>query len=145
MRDIVSNMQMVLGAPQTLSGVTPNPSALFDTRGFDALTIYTVTGTITDAGDANGFTMRLQHSDSTTASSFVDVPAAEFIGPVESVLLDTDDNVIKGGIGYLGSRRYVRAIYVGTTGTNAVVQALGVLGKPHRAPVAEVGATVAAT
>lgn len=145
MRDLISNMQLVIGAPQTLSGATPNPSALFDTRNFDALTVYGLSGTITDAGDATGFTMKLQHSDSTAAGSFVDVPAAEKIGPDDQTTLDTDDNIILGGIGYAGNKRYVRAVFTGSTGTNAVVQALGVLGKPNRAPVAPVGATVAAT
>lgn len=145
MRDLISNMSLALAPPQTLSGVTPNNSALFDTRGYDALSVYILTGTVTDAGDATGFTMRLQHSDSTAAASFVDVPADQLVGLNESVTADTDDNVISRGIGYLGIRRYVRAVFTGSTGTSAVVQALGVLGKPSRAPVPETVPTVAAT
>lgn len=145
MRDMISNMTMVRGAPQTLSGATPNNSALIDRRGYDALTVYLETGTVTDAGDANGFTMKLQHSNSTVAGSFVDVPADGVLNANVQVTADADDNIIKGGIGYVGGLRYVRAVITGTTGTDAVVNVLGVLGKPHRAPVAQTAATTAAT
>lgn len=150
MRDIISNMQIIRGANQTLSGTTPNASALIDRRGYDALTVYLETGTVTDAGDAAGFTMKLQHSDTTVAGDFVDVPAAGLkanSGGATTIQVtdDADDNILKNGIGYVGGKRYVRALITGTTGTNAVVNVLGLLGKPHRAPVATVGATTAAT
>lgn len=145
MRDMLSNVTMVRGAVQTLSGTTPNNSALFDRRGYDALTVYLETGTVTDAGDANGFTMKLQHSNSTAAGTFVDVPASGILGANVTVTTDAANGIIAGGIGYVGGLRYVRAVFTGTTGTNATVQALGVMGKPHRAPVATVGATTAAT
>ena len=150
MRDNISNSQVILGALQTLSGTTPNASALFDRRGFDALTVYMLTGTVTDAGDASGFTMKLQHSDTTAAADFADVDTADLVpnssdGTTVSATVDTQDNVMVGGVGYVGNKRYVRAVVTGSTGTNAIVQALGVLGKPHRAPVTTVGATTAAT
>lgn len=150
MRDMISNIQNVRGAVQTLSGATPNNSALIDRRGFDALTVYVETGTVTDAGDANGFTMKLQHSNSTAAGTFVDVPAAGLVaGPggatTVQVVTDGANGITAGGVGYVGDLRYVRAVFTGTTGTNATVQVVGILGKPHRAPAATVGATVAAT
>jgi hypothetical protein len=145
MRDLLKNTTLVRGANQTLSGVTPNNSALIDTKGYSGLTVYLATGAVTDAGTADGFTMKLQHSDSTLGTSFVDVPADELNGSTVSVLLDTDDNIIAGGIGYVGNKRYVRAVVTGTTDTDAVVNVIGHLGKPHQAPAAEVGATVAAT
>lgn len=150
MRDNVSNSQLILGAVQTLSGTTPNASALFDTRGFDALTLYLVNGTVTDAGAAAGYTMTIQHSDTTAAADFTDVATAELVansagGTTVSEITDTDDNTLAGGVGYVGNKRYVRAVITGTSGTSATVQVLGVLGKPHRAPVTTVGATTAAT
>jgi hypothetical protein len=145
MRDLLSNNQLVFQPIQTLSGTTPNNSALFDTRGFDGLTVYLTTNTVTDAGDATGFTMKLQHSDTTAAASFVDVPADEFIGTNPQATLDTADNVLVGAVGYLGIKRYVRAVVTGSALTDAVVQVLGHLGKPSIAPVAAVGASVAAT
>jgi len=150
MRDLISNMQVIRGAVQTLSGVTPNNSALIDRQGFDGLTVYLETGTVTDAGAAAGFTMKLQHSDTTVAGDFADVPADGLVpnsagGTTVSVTVDATNGVVAGGVGYVGGKRYVRAVVTGTTGTNATVQALAVLGKPHQAPVTTVGATTAAT
>lgn len=150
MRDLISNMQVVRGAVQTLAGATPNNSALIDRLGFDALTVYLETGIVTDAGAAAGFTMKLQHSDTTAAADFADVPAAGLVpnsagGTTVSVTVDATNGVIAGGVGYVGGKRYVRAVFTGTTGTDATVQVMAALGKPHRAPVATVGTTTAAT
>ncbi len=150
MRDMISNMQLVRGALQTLSGTTPSASALIDRRDFSSLTVYLETNTVTDAGDATGFTMKLQHSDTVVGTSFVDVPDLELMpnssgGRTVTVTADTNDDVLVNGVGYLGSKRYVRAVCTGSTGTIAIVQILAVLAKPHRAPTATVGATVAST
>jgi hypothetical protein len=146
MRDILSNMTITQGAPQTLSGTTPNASAAIDVRGYDALTAYLQTGTVTDAGAAAGFSAKIQHSDTLVGADFVDVPADEQKGAISDVTLDTADNItVPGGVSYLGNKRYVRTVITGTSGTNAVVQALFVLGKPHRAPTTPVGATSATT
>ena len=150
MRDMISNTQIIRGALQTLSGTTPNNSALIDRRGFDALTVYLVNGTITDAGTASGYTMKLQHSDTTAAADFVDVPTAQLVANSDgdttvTVTSDTADDTIGGGVGYVGGKRYVRTVTTGTTGTNAIVSTLACLGRPHRAPTTTVGATTAAT
>lgn len=145
MRDLISNNNMTRGALQTLSGTTPNASALIDMQGFAGLTAYLLTGTVTDAGDTAGFTMKLQHSDSVVGTSFVDVPADELIGSTVSVTLDTQDDLVVGGIGYAGKNRYVRAVFTGTTGTNAIVSVLFHRGKPRVAPTTQVGSTTAST
>ena len=99
---------------------------------------------MTDAGTVDGFTLVLQHSDTLVGTSFIAVPAGEFSGSA-SVLLDADDNIIAGSIGYNGNKRYVRGVFTGTTGTNAIAYVKGNMGKPHRAPVTRVGATIATT
>jgi hypothetical protein len=146
MRDFVSNIQEVRAPNQTLSGVTPNNSQAIDRRGFDALRISLQTGVVTVAGVA-GFTMKLQHSDTLVGSSFVDVTADEMVNGVQTVTVTDDaaDTVIAGVLGYLGGRRYVRAVFTGTTNTNAVVHIQATLGKPHRAPVAPIGVSLATT
>lgn len=146
MFDIVSDLNLTRGANQTLSGVTPNASALIDMQGYNALTVYLMTSTVTDAGDADGFTMKLQHSDTTAAADFVDCTAAEVNGANVTVTSNDDDSIAKGGIGYRGNKRYVRAVITGTTGTNAIVYVLFLRGHPGvSAPVAAIGATTAAT
>jgi hypothetical protein len=147
MRDMISNKQMVLLGTVTLSGTTPGATNWVDTRGFDACSIVLATDTVTDAGDAAGFTVTVQHSDTTVAGDAVNILAADSVNGAVSLTVTDDaaDNVIVGGIGYNGVRRYVRARGVGTTGTNATFKAYAVLNKPHRAPVAFIGTSVAAT
>jgi hypothetical protein len=94
--------------------------------------------------------MKLQHSDTTLGTDFADVSAAGLVAGLSgsttvTVTLDTADNVIAGGVGYVGGKRYVRGVITGTTGTDAIVNVLAVLGKPTQAPVAIVGATTAST
>ena len=150
MRDMISNQTILRGAPQTLSGVTANNSALIDRRGYSSVTVYLATDAVTDAGTSAGFTMKLQHSDTTVGTDFVDVPAAGLVAGLSgsttvTVTLDTADNVIAGGVGYVAGKLYVRGVITGTTGTDAIVNVLAVLGKPSRAPATIVGATTAAT
>jgi hypothetical protein len=145
MRDILFNLNLSVAAPLTVTGAAAFPDGAIDTRNFGALSVYLGTSTVTVAGTA-GFTMKLQHSDTLVGSSFVDVPVAEVIGgPTVTVTSDAADNIIAGGIGYVGARRFVRAVITGTTNTNAVVRILFLRGKPHRAPTEIVGATVATT
>ena len=150
MRDMISNQTILRGAPQTLSGVTANNSALIDRRGYSSVTVYLATDAVTDAGTSAGFTMKLQHSDTTVGTDFVDVPADGLVAGLSgsttvTVTLDTADNVIAGGVGYVAGKRYVRGVVTGTTGTDAIVNVLAVLGKPSQAPATIVGATTAAT
>lgn len=147
MRDMLSNKQVVLLGTVTLSGVTPSATSWVDTREFDACTLFLVTQTVTDAGTSEGFTFTAQHSDLTTAASAAAIVAADSVdGAIAlTVTLDADDDKVIGGIGYKGSKRYVRLNGVGTTATAAVVKVFAVLNKPHRAETTFVGTSVAAT
>lgn len=150
MRDLISNTRMIRGAKQTLSGTTANASALIDRRGFSSTTIYLETGTVTDAGTAAGFNMKIQHSDSTAAASFVDCTDAELLPNSAglrslTVTADTDDDILVGGVGYVGGKRYVRTLTTGTTATAADIFTVAVMGHPTNAPTASIGATTAAT
>jgi len=147
MRDFYNNKQVVLLGTVTLSGTTPGATSWVDTREYDACTIVLVTQTVTDAGDSAGFTFTAQHSDLTTSASAAAIVAADSVNGVIalSVTADADDDKVIGGIGYKGSKRYLRLNGVGTTGTNAVVKVLAILNKPHRAATTFVGTAVAAT
>lgn len=147
MRDMLSNKQIVLIGTVTLSGVTPGATSWVDTRGFDACTLVLATDTVTDAGTASGFTFTAQHADDTAAASAAAIVAADSVnGTIDlTVTADADDNKVVGGIGYKGSKRYVRMNGVGTTGTDATVKVYAILNKPHRAATTFVGTAVAAT
>lgn len=147
MRDMLRNKQVVHLGNLSLSGATPAASAWVDVRGFDACTLMLVNNTITDAGTADGFTATIQHSDTTAAADAAAIVAADSVdGSIDiDVTSDTADDSVAGGIGYRGSKRYVRMNVVGTTGTNADVSVVAVLNKPHRAATTFVGTKVAAT
>ena len=147
MRDMKSNVQQVLLGTMTLSGTTPGASSWVDMRGYESAIISLVTQTVTDAGDAGGFTFTAQHSDLTTAASAAAIVAADATDGVISltVTADADDDKLIGAIGYKGSKRYVRLNGVGTTGTNAVVKILATIGKPAQAETTFLGTAAAAT
>ena len=147
MRDMLRNKQVVHLGNLSLSGTAPAASAWVDTRGFDACTLVLVCNTVTDAGTADGFTATVQHSDTTAAADAAAIVAADSVsGAIDiDVTSDDADDTNAGGIGYRGSKRYVRMNVVGTTGTNADVSVLAVLNKPHRAATTFIGTKVAAT
>jgi hypothetical protein len=147
MRDMLRNKQVVHLGNLSLSGTTPAASSWVDVQGFDAATIVLVNNTITDAGTTAGFTATVQHGDDSTAAGAAAIVAADSVDGAISVTVtsDTADNSVAGGVGYRGSKRYVRMNVVGTTGTDADVSVIAILNKPHRAETTFVGTAVAAT
>jgi hypothetical protein len=121
--DMRNNAEYGLGLSATLSGTTPAAGDWIDMQGWEALTFTVSTGTVTDAGTTSGFAFEVQESDTTAAADATAVADADLVG-LESALTvtdDTDDNKLIGSIGYVGSKRYVRIVATGTTGTNAAV------------------------
>lgn len=146
-RDGKSELQLVHLGNLTLSGTSPAASAWVDTRDFDKVTIVPIANTITDAGTADGFSFEVQESNTTAAADATAVADAELLGTEASltVTADGDDNTVIGGIGYIGSKRYVRIVATGTTGTDADVSIVAVTGDATYEPRDFVGTSVAAT
>jgi hypothetical protein len=121
--DMRNNAEFGLGLSATLSGATPAAGDWIDMQGWEALTFSVSTGTVTDAGTTSGFSFEVQESDTTAAADATAVADADLVG-LESALTvtaDDDDNKLIGSIGYVGSKRYVRIVATGTTGTDAAV------------------------
>lgn len=121
--DMRNNAEYGLGLSATLSGATPAAGDWIDMQGWEALTFTVSTGTVTDAGTTSGFSFEVQESDTTAAADATAVADADLIG-TEAALTVTDDdadNTLVGSIGYVGSKRYVRIVATGTTGTDAAV------------------------
>jgi hypothetical protein len=121
--DMRNNAEFGLGLSATLSGATPAAGDWIDMQGWEALTFTVSTGTVTDAGTTSGFSFEVQESDTTAAADATAVADADLVG-LESALTvtaDTDDDKLIGSIGYIGSKRYVRIVATGTTGTDAAV------------------------
>jgi len=147
MFDLKSDVQGANAINATLSGTTPSAGNLIDMTGFRSLTFVLATGTVTDAGTTAGFSFEVQECDTTAAASFTAVADADLIG-LESALTVTDDaadNVMIGTIGYRGTKKYVRIVATGTTGTNAAVFGLAIKGHPLVASPATTAANISAT
>jgi hypothetical protein len=147
MTDMRSNTTIGFGLNATLSGTTPAVGNIVDLADYSQATFALITGTVTDAGDAAGFSTVIQESNTTANADFTAVADADLIG-LESdiqVTLDTADGVAVGCVGYKGSKRYVRAVITGTTGTNAVVAGVWVLQGPRYAPKGNAAVNIAAT
>jgi hypothetical protein len=121
--DMRNNAEFGLGLSATLSGTSASAGDWIDMQGWEALTFTVSTGTVTDAGTTSGFSFEVQESDTTAAADATAVADADLVG-LESALTvtaDDDDNKLIGSIGYVGSKRYVRIVATGTTGTDAAV------------------------
>jgi len=125
--DTINDASWVLLGKLTLSGTSTVTTSLVDMQGYDALDVAFLNATVTDAGAAAGYTIKLQEADVTTAASFTDVATTNAVnGTVAtSTTVDTDDDKLTAVLGYIGGKRYVRASATGTALSDAVVYVLG--------------------
>lgn len=145
--DMRSQTTVAFGISATLSGATPAKGNIVDRTDYQSATFAFQTGVVTDAGDATGFTVQIQESDTTADADFTAVADADLIGLETdlTVVLDTADSVAIGCLGYKGNKKYVRAVVTGSTGSNAVVNGTWILQGPRYAPKGNAAANIAAT
>lgn len=143
-KDLKTLINPAVGINATLSGETPAKGNVINMAGFASLAFCLMTGAVTDAGTADGFSIILEHSDTTADADFAAVGAADHTGAL-AVTADGDDGVVVGKIGYSGSKQYVRLLVTGTTGTDAEIVGMAILGNPDYAPADTIIANIAAT
>ncbi|MBN9069580.1 MAG: hypothetical protein J0H60_24885 [Rhizobiales bacterium] len=128
MRDIANN----IGVDQTLAPVdyaATTKGTAVDLNGFDSAALVINTGAITSAGL---YVVKMQESDTTTDGDFADVDAADLVGSLPASLAAT--STYKQG--YIGNKRYIRAVITKTSGTSVVAGAVVVKGNAADKPVA---------
>jgi hypothetical protein len=147
MKDMRSVTTVAHGIVATLSGTTPAVGNIVDLADFSSATFQFLTGVVTDAGAAAGFSVQVQESATTAGADFTAVADADLVGleAALQVTSDDDDGLAKGSLGYIGSKRYVRVVVTGTTGTNAIVAGAWALQGPRYAPTGDAAANIAAT
>jgi hypothetical protein len=127
MKDGISGLGLVASlAPAVVSATTKGAHA--DLQGFNAATLIITTGAISGDGV---FDVKLQHADTTTDGDFTDVAAGDLLGILPAIL--EADTV--GKQGYVGNKRYLRAVITKTSGTSVAAAAVFLLGHPYDAPV----------
>jgi hypothetical protein len=121
-RDGKSNCKRVASiVPQAVSGDVNGVEV--DVKGFDAVTLVA-------HGDGTAVgTVKIQETD-TSGSGYADVAAEDVLGVQDNAVDATDTSVT---IGYIGLKRYVRAVWTNTTPGDVCVGFD--LGHPALAPV----------
>jgi hypothetical protein len=111
---------VLLLKPQEIDDTTETDYV--DVRDFDAVELI-IAEDATTASSGNGFTITVEHSDTTTDTSFA--ATTDYVGTIPPILITTTDRVTN--VGYVGSKRYVRVVLTETgTGVSEVcVTAVG--------------------
>jgi hypothetical protein len=145
--DMRSETTTAFGISATLSGATPSAGNIVDVTDYAAATFLYQTGAVTDAGAAAGFSVEIQESDTTAAADFTAVADADLVGAEADLAVadDATDSVAIGSLGYIGTKKYVRAVVTGTSGTDGVVNGVWALQSPRYAPKGDAAANIAAT
>ena len=103
---------------------------VIDIQGFDSATIAFMVGTLTDGVH----TVKVQHGDEVGGGDMADLAATDWTGRA----LDILHSDVNQRVGYIGNKRYIRAVNTvsGGPGTGVQLAVAVVRGKPGLAPVA---------
>jgi len=126
LRDIRSNTRSTNSIAPAVIASTTNGDGV-DIRDADSVMAVLTTGAIVGAGD---FTLSLEESDDNAA--FSAVAAIDLVGAssVPATLLASSSY----RVGYIGNKRYVRAVLTQNGGTSIAAAAVMVASHLHRAP-----------
>jgi len=128
MKDIFHDTKAVASLAPAVQAATLKGSAV-DLQGFGSTLMVVNTGAIAGSGD---YSLTMQHSDTTTDGDFTNVAAADLLGSIPGTL--EENKTYRQG--YIGKKRYVRAVITKAGGTSVAAGAVFVLGGPALAPVA---------
>jgi len=127
-KDSYSNVSVAASLAPAVQAATLKGSTV-DTSGFATALLIVNTGAVAGDGD---YSIAIQESDTTTDGDFADVADADLLGTLPATL--EASKVYRQG--YIGKKRYLRAVITKTDGTSIAAGAVFVLGTPALAPVA---------
>ncbi|MGV8830336.1 MAG: hypothetical protein ACOH2N_00030 [Devosia sp.] len=128
MRDLASNLGVVATLAPAVHAATLKGSTV-DLRGYDSCILVVNSGAVVSAGL---FDVRLEHSDTTTDGDFTTVTTPDMQGVLPAALEASTGYKA----GYVGNKRYVRAVITKQSGTSVAAGAVFVLGNAAQKPVA---------
>lgn len=126
LRDLASNLDVRESIRPAVHTASVNGQTV-DMRGYNSALVAITVGAVAGSGNV---TPKMQESDDD--STWSDVAAADLQGSFPADL--AADTVYK--VGYLGSKRYVRAVGTLNSGTSVAYAAAFVLGDANLLPVA---------
>ena len=108
MKDLHNNIKVSRAiSPVSEAGTTPLVSQILDTANFNANELLIATGSIADA-DAT-FTVLIEEGDVSNLSDAAAVADADLLGTEAQAGFQFDDDNETRKIGYIGTKRYIRA------------------------------------
>ncbi|MGX1417427.1 hypothetical protein ACVII1_007131 [Bradyrhizobium elkanii] len=137
MRDFANNIHLktAFAPAAAVTDNTAQVSAILDVLGYGSATLAFVTGTLSDA-DAT-FTVLLEESNDSGMSGAVAVADKDMIGTEALAGFTFADDGECRKLGYIGSKRYIRATVTPSANTgNLFLAGMWVLGKPSSVPTA---------
>jgi hypothetical protein len=142
MRDLHNNVKVLPTISPVAVGTTGigQTGIAVDRAGYQAVEIEFSYGAVT--ATAAVFTATVQHSDSATAASFASVADSDLLGTEvgaglgAAVRTDGVGDKVTKRVGYIGIKRYVRALIKSTATAGVLVAANVLLGAPRSAPAA---------
>jgi len=128
MRDLANNIGIVPAVVPAVLTATATGDPI-DLLGFRSAALIVQTGAIAGDGD---FTASLQESDTDQPGDFAPVEAGDLIGALPETLEAA--SVVK--VGYVGHKRFIRAVLTKNGGTSIAAGAVIVKGHANERPVA---------
>ncbi|MES2030850.1 MAG: hypothetical protein V4477_16845 [Pseudomonadota bacterium] len=112
---------------------TAQVSGIIDMIGYSSATIVLLTGTLTDT-DAT-FALTLEHGDDPALADTAAPAASDLIGTTALASFDFSVDNLCRKVGYIGSKRYIRATVTPANNTgNLFLAGAVVLGNPKNSP-----------
>lgn len=125
MRDLYHNVLVTQPLNPVVSTTTKTSSAI-DLQGFNSVNVVFAVGQSGDTLSGSVYwTLKLQHSDDD--SSYTDTAAADISSGTATIVIDaSNEDRTAYGFGYIGSKRYLKAIAT-PTGTHTNGTPIGVV------------------
>lgn len=124
LRDSMNDFKVTSAFNYASRTATANGTNIIDMRGFSACTFVVQLATVTTADSSNYFTLTLEHGDDSSLTDGAVVTAATGLLGSNLVINDsTTQSNMRGLMGYVGGKRYVRMVATETGTASAAFSA----------------------
>lgn len=138
MRDLLNHIHPVPAflPKAAVTDGTAQVSTIFDCKGFDSATLILLTGTLSDADAV--WAVLLEESDASDMTGATAVADDDLVGSMDLADFTYADDGVALKLGYVGSKRYIRATVDDTTANtgNLFLAGVWIGGHPSRMPTA---------
>lgn len=117
----IDTVQLLEAKSQSAGAVKSN---ILDVKGFRGVVFNFNYGVFTPNTAVAGVTAKLQESDTLTDGDFTDVAAGDMIGTLAGVKVDASDDQRSEHVGYIGVKKYVRAVITVPANSTSLVCAV---------------------